>query len=352
MLEVIKSICSLFFALLLVSVAAGEASAQSGRRLPSTTRQDKDDTIRLRTEEVLLNITVTDGFNRQTTSLRQEDFIVAEDGQRQDISSFTVSRVPVNVVLMLDASGSVAGEVTSLRDAALSFVNQLGPEDKVSVMEFHSEVELLQDWTASSDDIRHAISWRFKPGMVRTKEGHSTYASTALYDSIFLTAEEQLSKVDGRKAVIILTDGDDSSSKVSYEQALAAVIRSNAVVYVVSKAREFIAQINSQVGGKVGRVLNGGNSRLADQYIARLERAERIMTDLTARTGGQVFSPLKDSEMKDVYSKVALELKNQYLITYIPKNEERDGQLRKVKVFLTRAGYTVRTRDSYYAPKN
>ena len=352
MLEVTKSICSLFIALLLVPVAAGEAPAQSGRRLPSTTQQDKDDTIRLRTEEVLLNITVTDGFNRQTTSLRQEDFIVAEDGQRQDISSFTVSTVPVSVVLMLDASGSVAGEITSLRDAALSFVKQLGPEDKVSVMEFHSEVELLQDWTSSPDDIRHAISWRFKPGMVRTKEGHSTYASTALYDSIFLTAEEQLSKVDGRKAVIILTDGDDSSSKVTYEQALAAIIRSNAVVYVVSKAREFISQISSQVGGKVGRVLNGGNSRLADQYIARLERAERVMIDLAGRTGGQVFSPLRDSEMKDVYSKVALELKNQYLITYIPKNEERDGQLRKVRVFLTRAGYTVRTRDSYYAPKN
>ena len=351
MTEVRKSISSLLI-IFLAFIAAGDAPAQSGRKLPSTTQQSKDDTIRLRTEEVLLNITVTDSFNRQVTSLGRDEFIVSEDGQRQDISSFAISSVPVNVVLMLDASGSVAGEISSLRDAALSFVKQLGPEDKVSVLEFHSDVELLQDWTANADDIRHAISWRFKPGMVRTKEGHSTYGSTSLYDSLFLTAEEQLSKVSGRKAVIILTDGDDSSSKVTYDQALAAIIRSNAVVYVVSKARAFISRINSQIGGKAGRVLNGGNSRLADQFIARLERAERVMSDLAGKTGGQVFSPLKDSEMTDVYSKVALELKNQYLITYIPKNEGRDGRLRKVKVFLTRGGYTVRTRDSYYAPRD
>ncbi|HKG23041.1 MAG TPA: VWA domain-containing protein, partial [Blastocatellia bacterium] len=237
MFEVRKSISSLLSFILLVVVTSGEAAAQSGRKPDPPAQQDKDDTIRLRTEEVLLNITVTDSFNRQATSLRREEFIVAEDGQRQEISSFSISTVPVNVVLMLDASGSVAGEVSSLRDAALSFVGQLGPEDKVSVIEFHSEVELLQDWTANADDIRHAISWRFKPGMVRTSEGTSTFGSTSLYDSLFLTAEEQLSKVNGRKAVIILTDGDDSSSKVTYEQSLAAVIRSNAVVYVVSKAR-------------------------------------------------------------------------------------------------------------------
>jgi len=341
MREVRKLTGSLLSILLVVLIVPVATPAQSGRKLPSTTRQDKDDTIRLRTEEVLLNITVLDSFNRQVSNLTQGEFIVAEDGQRQEISSFAIASVPVNVVMMLDASGSVAGDIGSLREAALSFVKQLGPEDKVSVMEFHTDVELIQDWTANADDIRHAISWRFKPGMVRTDEGRSTYGSTALYDSLFLTAEEQLSKVDGRKAIIILTDGDDSSSKVTYEQSLAAVIRSNAVVYVVSKAREFITRLG-----------NVGNARLAGQYIARLERAERKMNDLAGRTGGQVFSPLKASEMTDVYSKVALELKNQYLITYISKNEERDGGLRKVKVFLTRGGYTVRTRDSYFAPKD
>lgn len=324
-------ICALAALLLLT----GSAQAQSGRRLPSTNKQSGDDTIRLRAEEVLLNITVKDSYGRQAGDLRKDEFIVAEDGKRQDISSFFVSRVPVNVVLMLDASGSVVGQIDSLRAAAAGFVEQLGPEDKVSVIEFHTKIELIQDWTSNADEVRHAISWRFKPGRVMTEEGRSTYGSTALYDALFLTADEQLAKVEGRKAVIILTDGDDTSSKVTYEQSLAAMIKSGAVIYVVSKARAIIANLNG----------------VYRSYRGRFERAEFLMTDLVTRTGGQIFSPLKDEEMKDVYAQVARELKSQYIITYIPKNEERDGQLRQVRVYLTRPGYSARTRESYYAPK-
>lgn len=327
----LRNLCALAALLLLT----GSVLAQSGRRLPSNNRQQKDDTIRLRAEEVLLNITVKDPYGRQAADLSKEEFIVAEDGQRQEISSFYVSSVPVNVVLMLDASGSVVGQIDSLRDAAMRFVEQLGPEDKVSIIEFHTKVELIQDWTSSPDDMRHAISWRFKPGRVMTKEGRSTYGTTALYDALFLTADEQLAKVEGRKAIIILTDGDDTSSKVTYEQALAAVVKSSAVVYIISKARAIMANLNG----------------LYKSYRGRFERAEFLMTDLARRTGGQIYSPLKDEEMKDVYAQVARELKNQYIITYIPKNEERDGSLRQVRVYLTRPGYSARTRESYYAPK-
>jgi Ca-activated chloride channel family protein len=312
---------------------AGIVTGQSGRKLPGTRPQQQDDTIRLRAEEVLLNVTVIDPYGHQATDLLKNEFIIAEDNQRQDLASFAVSSVPVNVVMMLDASGSVVGEIASLRDAAMKFIEQLGPEDKVSIVEFHTDVELIQDWTSSPDELKHAISWRFKPGMVRTKEGRSTYGTTSLYDAIYSTADEQLSKVEGRKALIILTDGDDTSSKVTYEQALAAVIRSGALVYVVSKARAIMA-----IAGKF--------------YRARFERAEFLMKDLAKRTGGSIFSPLKDEEVKGFYARVARELKNQYIITYIPKNDKRDGALRRISVFLTRSGYSVRTRDSYYAPKN
>jgi Ca-activated chloride channel homolog len=339
---------------LLLALTVGIAPAQSGRRLPSANptpaNSGADDTVKLRADEVLLNVTVIDPYGRQAIDLLKNDFIIAEDGQRQEVASFLLSSVPVNVVLMLDASGSVAGAISSLRDAAMNFIDKLGPEDKVSVIEFHSTVELIQDWTAKADDVRHALSWRFKPGMVRTAEGNTQYGSTALYDAVYSTADEQLAKVQGRKAVILLTDGDDTSSKVTYQQSLDAVIRSGAVVYVVSKAQQFINEIRGQAGGKVGRVF--GNGRVADQYIARFENAERLMTDLATRTGGRIYSPLRDEEMKDVYAQVAHELKNQYILTYVSKNEQRDGRLRHVKVFLTRAGYDARTRDSYYAPKN
>lgn len=334
--------------MLLVLISAAEP--QSGRKPVSGQQPAQDEAIRLRAEEVLLNVTVTDSYGHQATELTKDEFIVAEDGQRQDIASFLVSSVPVNVVLMLDASGSVISEINSLRDAAMHFVNQLGPEDKTSVIEFHTNVELIQDWTAKADEVRHALSWRFKPGMVQTRQGGFTYGSTALYDAIFSAADEQLTKVEGRKAIILLTDGDDTSSKVTYEQALTSIIKSGSVVYVISKARAFINELD-RYRGKAGRVFGGGTAQQADIFAERFERAERLMTDLAARTGGRIFSPLEDKEMKDVYGQVARELKNQYIITYVPKNLEHDGRLRHVKVFLARPGYAARTRDSYYAPK-
>lgn len=310
--------------------------AQSGRK-PSTTNSG-DDTIKLRAEEVLLNVTVFDSFGRQATDLKKEDFVIAEDMQRQDISSFQVGSVPVNVAMLLDASGSVIGEIGSLKDSAMNFLSALDAQDKVSVIEFHTNNELLQDWTSNAEDVRHAISWRYKPGMVRTSSGNTQYGSTALYDSIYLAAEEQLTKVEGRRAVIILTDGDDTSSKVNFKQALAAVIRTGAVVYVISKAQQLLKAMNSTL-------FKDGAA------VKSLENAERVMTELCKKTGGQLYSPMKDEEMKEVYAKIARELKNQYIITYVPKNEKRDGSLRSVKVFLARGGYTVRTRDSYYSPK-
>jgi Ca-activated chloride channel homolog len=327
------------------------AYPQSGRKPATPPQAGRDDAVRLRAEEVLLNVTVVDPYGHQATELTKDEFIVAEDGQRQDIASFVVSSVPVNVVLMLDASGSVVSEINSLRDAAMHFVSQLGPEDKTSVIEFHTNVELIQDWTSKADDVKHALSWRFKPGMVQNKQGGFDYGSTALYDAIYSAADEQLAKVEGRKAIILLTDGDDTSSKITFEQSLTSIIKSGAVVYVISKARAFINYFD-KYRGKTGRIFGGGTAQQADILVSRLERAEQLMTDLTVRTGGRIYSPLEDREMKNVYGQVAQELKNQYIVTYIPKNLEHDGRLRHVKVFLARPGYEARTRDAYYAPKN
>ena len=340
-----STVCGVLLVLLFLIVAA---YPQSGRKvLPKQPGQDE--AIRLRAEEVLLNVTVTDSYGHQATELVKDEFIVAEDGQRQDIASFVISSVPVNVVLMLDASGSVVSQINSLRDAAMHFVNQLAPEDKISVIEFNTHVELIQDWTSKAEDVRHALSWRFKPGMVQTKQGSFDYGSTALFDALYSAADAQLAKVEGRKAIILLTDGDDTSSKITFEQALTSMVKASAVVYVISKARQFINELAKYRGG-ASRVF-GGNGRMADMMVARFERAEELMNRLSTLTGGRVFSPLEDKEMKDVYAQVAHELKNQYIITYVPKNLEHDGRLRHVKVFLARPGYSARTRDAYYAPK-
>ena len=337
--------CVVLAALLLVTAAY----PQSGRKTTSSKQAGQDEPLRLRAEEVLLNVTVADPYGHQATDLVKDEFIIAEDGQRQDIASFVLSSVPVNVVLLLDASGSIVSEINSLRDAAMHFVNQLGPEDKTSVIEFHTDLELIQDWTAKADDVRHALSWRFKPGRVQTKDGSFNYGSTALYDALFSTADEQLAKVEGRKAIILLTDGDDTSSKLTYEQAVASIVKSGAIVYVISKARAFINELE-RYRGKAARVFAGSSAQQAGILTARFERAERLMTELATRTGGRIYSPLADDEMKSVYAQVARELKNQYILTYVPRNLEHDGRLRHVNVYLTRSGYSARSRDSYYAP--
>lgn len=341
---------SIIGSVLVLLLLTGSVQPQSGRKTVPTQEKSQDETIRLRAEEVLLNVTVTDPYSHQATDLIKNEFIVAEDGQRQDITSFVMSSVPVNVVLMLDASGSVVSEINSLRDAAMHFVNQLGPQDKTSVIEFHTNVELIQDWTSKADDVKHALSWRFKPGMVQNKQGSFDYGSTALFDALYSAADEQLAKVEGRKAIILLTDGDDTSSKVTFAQSLTPIIKSSAVVYVISKARAFINELN-KYRGRGARVFAGGNAQMADMMVGRFEHAEQLMTELCTRTGGRIFSPLRDEDMKDVYDQVARELKNQYIITYIPKNLEHDGRLRHIGVFLTRPGYSARTRDGYYAPK-
>jgi VWFA-related protein len=344
-----KSHCRLCCAFAVALAVTVPAIGQSGRKTGSPRQVGQDETLRLRAEEVLLNITVADPYGHQATDLNKEEFIVAEDGQRQDIASFILSSVPVNVVLLLDASGSIVTEINALRDAAMEFVNQLGPEDKTSVIEFHTDLELIQDWTSKSDEVRHALAWRFKPGKVQTANGSFTYGSTALYDALFSTADEQLAKVEGRKAIVLLTDGDDTSSKVTYEQAVASIVKTGAVVYVISKARAFIVELE-RYRGKASRVFGGNTAQQADFLTARYVRAERLMTDLANRTGGRIYSPLTNDEMKGVYGQIARELKNQYIVTYVPKNLDHDGRLRRVSVYLTRPGYSARTRDSYYAP--
>ena len=339
-----------YWVLLTALVSTSPVYSQSGRRTTGPERPGQDEAIRLRAEEVLLNVTVMDPYGHQATDLIKDEFIVAEDGKRQDLASFVMSSVPVNVVLLLDASGSVINEINSLREAASLFVGQLGPEDKTSVIEFHSHVELIQDWTSKAEDVRHALSWRFKPGMVQTERGGFDYGLTSLFDALYSTADEQLAKVEGRKAIILLTDGDDTSSKVTYQQAVASIVKSGAIVYVISKARAFINELN-RYRSKTARVFAGGSAQGADMMVGRLERAEQLMTDVAERTGGRIYSPLKDDDLKEVYARVARELKNQYIITYVPKNLEHDGRLRQVKVFLTRPGYAARTRDAYYAPK-
>ena len=327
---------------LLAFAAAGPspASAQSGRKPPPKPEpvlpgQDPDADIRLGTQEVLLNVTVRDANGRPVKGLTGEDFIIAEDRVKQELASCREAMLPVNVVLVLDASGSVFSERVSIRKAAGAFASKLGPEDRVSVIQFADKVELLQDWTTDREAIQHALDWRYRGG-----------EATAYWDALYLAAEDQLAKVEGRRAIILLSDGVDTSSKISEDYVRAALDRCGSSLYVVSKAQALIEKIKPYAG-KAGVI--SGSAKPARAAIGELMAAEERMKRLADRYGGRLYAPLTDQELDRAYEDVALELKQQYVLTYVSANESRDGRWRAIEIFPTRPGMTVRTRKGYAA---
>ena len=155
--------------------------------------------------------------------------------------------------------------------------------------------------------------------------------------------------MEGRKAIIILTDGDDTESKVTREEAYAATVRSGASVYVVRKARALANKVEEEYGGKGGRI--AGTKAQADLIANELSRAEAGMSEFAVKTGGHLYAPLKPEELTRAYAEIAEELKNQYLITYTPTNEQHDGRFRAIKVALTKPGLAVNSIEGYGAPR-
>lgn len=331
----------LILLILAILFATPSIWAQSGRHLTSTeeAKSNEGAFISVSTSEVLLPVTVRNEYGHLAKGLAEQDFIVIEDGVRQEITSFNIREAPINVILLLDASGSIYAESKSIRDAALRFAQQLRPTDRISVIQFADKVELIQDWTSNISDIKHAINWRYRPGQ-----------ATHLWDALFLATDEKFAQVEGRKAIIILTDGDDTQSRVSREQAYRATIKSGASVYIVSKAQAITKRLQRENAGLKGRLT--GTKAQAALLVERLKSAQTNLDELAQKTGGKLYSPLKAEDLSSAYSQVAEEFKHQYLITYIPNNDQHDGAFRAVTIAVTKPGMTIQAKEGYIAPKD
>jgi VWFA-related protein len=328
---------SLLAAAAAIVVLAAPGFGQSGRRPAPRPAQGgtSDADVELRTQEVLLSVTVRDAEGHPVTNLTRDDFIVAEDRKRQELTSCQIASVPVSVVLVLDASTSVGSKLKDIREAAEAFVDTLGPEDRVSIVQFADKVELLLDWTSDHAEIRHALEWRYRGG-----------ESTAFWDGIYLAADEQLSKVDGRRAMIVLSDGVDTDSKLTEDEVRSELDRVGATVYVVSLTRAIIAQVKPYAG--FGGVVTGTAPR-ARQAIQLLEASEDRLRGLADRYGGRMWAPDRLEDSKQAYEEVAKELKQQYVLTYVSQNETHDGRWRAIEIYLGRPGMVARTRKGYVA---
>jgi VWFA-related protein len=338
----------LFLLLILSSLSVQAQGSKKPSASPSPTPDeqeiDEGDVISVNTSEVMLPVTVRDSSGQLVTTLARTNFRVFEDGREQPLSELALRQVPVDVVLMVDASSSAASNLEDFRRAVEGFAAKLGPDDRISLIKFDDQVELLQDWTQSRVQLRRSLR-RISPGVF-----------TRFNDSLLLAAREQLAHARGRHAVIVLTDGIDSGRGYStLEAALRALLEAQATVYVVSnteiermKKREELDSLLASTPS----VIRFNELRIGDlrEGLRVLDASERNLSQLAAATGGRLYKPASFNELDSTYAEVAEELRHQYALYYMPLNRTRDGRFRRVRVETTDPSNQVSTRMGYFAP--
>lgn len=277
--------------------------------------QQDDDVLRVNTDLVVLNITVTEKSGQYVPGLRLSDFTIFEDGKEvspQLISSFSVHESPFASVVLLDTSGSMESRLSLGRSAAIRFLDRLRDEDVAAVYTFNSKVERLQEFSGSRDLAPMAFSLRAK-GM------------TTLNDAIAEAAKALVARPEKRKAIIVLSDGMDTSSKTSSDKAVEAALAIGASIYAVD--------MSATTGG-----INNHQSAA-------------VLRGFAEKSGGRFVDTPGGPALRDAFASIADELGHQYTIAYRPLNQTRDGKWRKLEVKISRSELEVRTRKAYRAPK-
>jgi Ca-activated chloride channel family protein len=305
----------------LVIAAAASPRASTGGPQAQTPPAQRETTFRSGIDLVALNVTVTDASNRYLTDLMAEDFLVYENGVKQEIGYVSRTNLSLSVSLLLDSSASMDDKMRTTQEAASGFVQSLRPEDQAQVIDFDSRVNVLAPFTSSKADLEKAIASTVAGG------------STSLYTAIYIALRE-LKKTETRgtedlrrRAVIVLSDGEDTSSLVSYDEVLELAKRTETAVYAIG--------IRSKEPTGSGR----GSGQ-----------ADFALRQLTTQTGGRVFFPTSADELKAIYALISQELSSQYLVGYTSSDQKRDGAWRRINVRTSRPGATARTRMGYYAP--
>jgi len=285
-------------------------------------------------------VTVLNHSGSSVGDLHAAGFRIHEDGVPQEIRSFGMDRNPVAVVLVLDTSATVKAELNKIKDTASRFAEALEKEDRVSVITFDDTVNRVLDWTSDKRLVRKALR-KVQPGL-----------RTALYDGLTRAAMEQLAGIEGRRAIILLTDCLNNMSSASLSDAVLAVVQAQATLYVVSKT-----QIVREEARRQRRVVMLTNiyRRLFgdDNYVEEFfKKRESEMIDLAERTGGRCYFPANYDEIPQAYEQVARELKNQHYLTYISNQPKRPNSYHEIKVeYLQAESRVIHRRGYYFEPR-
>ncbi|CAN5887899.1 hypothetical protein BH18ACI4_BH18ACI4_01140 [soil metagenome] len=319
---------------------------------------DSGDVIRVDTTLVTLPVSVTDRNGRYIANLAREDFRLWEDGVEQQVAFFTSVDKPFSVVLMIDTSGSTRFRIQDIQHAAITFVNQLRPDDRVMVVSFDDQVRILTEFTGDRGRLRDAIL------QTRTGDG------TKLYDAVDLVINQRLNRESGRKAVVLFTDGVDTTSRrASYASNVRDAEEADALIYPVqydtysdvnsggsgwpgtrraptSPADILIQILGGMAGGRGGRSGGPGGGGIGSSRTD-YEQANRYIRDLDERTGARQFQADSTSNLSYAFSSVAEELRRQYSLGFYPKRPPQPGQRRQIRVRVNQPNLAVRARDSY-----
>jgi Ca-activated chloride channel homolog len=296
-----------FVAALLAALVAALGSVAYGQR------------FRGGVDLVSLNVTVTDA-GRYVTDLEESEFEVFEDGVKQALTFFSRVQQPIALAVLLDTSASMEGKLSTAQEAASGFARRLRKTDAMEIIEFNSQVNIVQEFTNDIPTLEKAI------------QSTSVNGSTSLYNAIYISLKNlkrnRAKSADEirREAIVVLSDGDDTSSLIEYDEVLDLAKRSETAIYAIG--------------------LRQGNEARRE-----FKEAEFVLRQLSQETGGRVFFPTSAAELPRIYEQIADELSSQYSIAYSSKNPHRNGAWRRIAVRISRPGLTARTRQGYYAPK-
>src|SRR5437588_999629 len=344
---------------------AGQSVPAQRNRGEVSEEVGEDEVVRVNASLVTVPVSVLDRDGRFIPGLTKNDFRIFEDGVEQEVAYFAPVEQPFTVALVRDTSGSTRFKIEEMQDAAIAFLDQLKPNDRVIVISFDDDVRVLSEPTSDRQLLRAAIR--------RTRTGDGT----RLYDAVDLVIRQQLSRVQGRKAIVLFTDGVDTTSKrASYRSTLAEAEELDAMIYPIQYDTYADAGGASGGGGWPGRnpypsrrrggwgdivgVILGGGVTIgngggggggAGTSRGDYERAGEYLHGLADETGGRLYNADDIRVLEEAFTNIADELRQQYQLGYYPSRQSQTQEQRQIKVRVKRPNLVVRARDSYvYRP--
>jgi Ca-activated chloride channel homolog len=287
---------------------------------PQSNSADKsqNQTLKVDVDLTLVNATVTDSLNRYVSGLEQEHFQIWEDKIEQKIEYFSSEDVAMSLGMIFDVSGSMKDKISTARDAAVTFLKTGNPDDEYFLVEFANRPEVASDFTTDISKLQSKIIFTPAKGM------------TAMYDAVYVGLEKLKAGNNPKKALLLITDGEDNRSRYTFQNVKEFVKEQDVQIYAIGITDEWNSQLSA---GRTGRAM---------------------LEELADLTGGRAFFPDSVYELEDICTKIAIELKNQYVIGYHSTNQAKDGKWRKLRLKVNPPKgiqhLNVKSKAGYYAP--